>query len=113
MSTSEKPDSEAELRDVLHAWRVDATPSPRFEQAVWRRIAQGETAPGFAGGLFRFFERVFPKPAVAFSYIAILVGVGAGLGYLRSGQHKIEAQSQFESLYVQSVNPYHGVPGRL
>ncbi len=113
MSKSEKPDSEANLRDALHAWSVNATPSPRFEQAVWRRIAQSETPTGFVDSLFRFFTAAFSKPMVAFSYVAILLGIGAGLGYLRSGQHKYEARTQFESMYVQSVNPYHGAPGRL
>jgi hypothetical protein len=101
-----------ELRQVLRQWNVDATPSPRFQENVWKRIARStpETRPNLVSVFAARIESLFRSPALATSYLGVLLFLGTGLGYMQANHTKEEARSQFQSMYVQSVDPYQ-MPG--
>ncbi len=96
------------LRDVLGAWKVDAALSPGFQDGVWRRIARQEARPALTpwGLLAVWINRALARPAVAVSYVAVLLLAGLLAGYW---QARVETARETESLgarYVQMLDPY-------
>jgi hypothetical protein len=102
MNTNQRGDDE--LNAVLREWVVDSAPPTRFEEQVWRRIARVRTsgAPTFG----EWLESLFNRPALAISYITILLVAGAMTGLWRVKYKSAESETQWRARYVQSVDPY-------
>jgi len=102
-----------QLSAALREWKVDAPPPPSFQERVWQRIAAGEkpVAPPFWSELTGWLEAVFSRPALAVSYMAILLAIGVTTGLLRVEDKRSAAESEWRTRYVQSVDPYL-MPGR-
>ncbi len=94
------------LSRVLGQWKVDATLPPRFQENVWRRIAQQETKAGPRQSFISWIEAAFKRPALVTSYVTVLLFIGLTAGYLQAHDKMLDEQSRERTLYVQSVDPY-------
>src|SRR5262245_5351757 len=96
------------LSRVLRAWRVGASLPPRFQDEVWRRIARSE-ATGQRGWWKAFqqsIESAFRRPALAASYLAILLLVGLSAGLIQAKHDAARMDDALGARYLQTVNPY-------
>lgn len=96
------------LSKALKEWRTDASLPPRFQEQVWQRIALAEskTTRNWWQVLIGRAESMFVRPALAVSYVAILLFLGLATGYWHADQKTARAESHWRTLYVQSVDPY-------
>ena len=81
---------------------------PRFQEQVWRRIAQAE-APAPAQGwtqVAQWIARAFAQPSLAVSYATALLVAGLLAGYLQGRQDNNRAQHELSTRYVQMMSPY-------
>lgn len=95
------------LGPVLQYWKVNAALPPRFHDEVWRRIQLTE-ARRVAGwrGLLDVVEGAFGRPALAISYVAILVLAGLSIGFTQARQASERIDRALGVRYVRSVDPY-------
>jgi len=95
------------LGRALQQWKVDAALPPQFGEAVWRRIALAEIKrePWWAN-LSHVVEAAFRRPALAISYLAILLLTGLSIGFIQGRQESARLDAALETRYVQSVDPY-------
>src|SRR2546426_466480 len=102
---SEKLD---ELNRLLKGWRVSTPLPPRFQEKVWRRIESAEDRRRVHPGelIRRWVESIVPRPAVAASYIGILLVLGFVGGMWQAQEHNARTQQTIERKYVQSIDPY-------
>jgi hypothetical protein len=108
MKTNLRPE-EGPLDSSLREWRINTPLPPRFQEAVWRRIA--DAAPGnettTLWAVFQnWFQAAFSRPAVAVAYALVLLCLGSGTGYWRAREKTARIESTLGSRYVQSVDPY-------
>src|SRR5437867_170579 len=97
------------LSRTLREWRVCAPLPPRFHEEVWGRIARAEAErrSRSIGQIFaQWVETTFSRPAVAASYVGLLLFVGLSTGYWQAQGKSAQAESQGRMLYVQSVDPF-------
>ena len=94
------------LSNVLGHWKVDATLPPRFQENVWRRIAQKEVEASPRQSFISWIEAALKRPALVTSYVTVLLFIGLTTGYLRGHDKTMREQSHERTLYVQSVDPY-------
>ena len=96
------------LSKLLSTWKPEAQLPPRFQESVWHRIACAETepAPGCFKAIAVWIETAFSRPALAISYVALLLLTGVGAGYWHGEGRVTHAQSEWRSRYVQAVDPY-------
>lgn len=107
MKSNQETNSDERLRALLKTWTVEATPAPRFQEHVWQRIARSSRPePSGFEILFSWLENITRQPALAFAYLAILLVIGLGAGFVQAQKVQAQARSQFEAMYVQSVDPY-------
>jgi hypothetical protein len=99
-------ENDRSLGGVLGQWKVDATLPPRFQENVWRRIAQQEAKVSPRPSFITWLEAAFKRPALVTSYVTVLLFIGLTTGYLRGHDQTMREQSQERTLYVQSVDPY-------
>ena len=104
----ELTENDEPLRQLLREWVVDITLPPRFQEQVWRRIAhsEAEAKPSLRQAFTHWLETTFNRPALAVSYVAVLLIAGLTTGYVQAQDKSARAESQWRSLYVQSVDPY-------
>ena len=107
-----KPDnpmqSEQELRQVLHEWKVEAPLPPRFQERVWRRIERSEPqAPVPAWVLlWQRLSALLARPSLAVSYVTVLLLAGLLAGYWQVRVTRAQADENMGARYVQSVDPF-------
>jgi hypothetical protein len=100
------------LRPLLKEWRVEASLPPRFQENVWRRIENLDASSVTLWQLIRQrLESTFARPAVAVSYVTVLVAVGLVLGAKQGQLRSARAEVQLEARYVQSIDPYQKIHG--
>ena len=103
----EKQKDEA-LSNLLHTWKPEAQLPPRFQEAVWNRIACAETpsTQTLWQAISARIEAALRRPALAVSYVAVLLFAGLGAGYWHAEGRTTQAQSEWRTRYVQTVDPY-------
>jgi len=108
MSENRSSEKDEALSKLLRTWKPEAQLPPRFQEAVWRRIECAETSrtPSLFQTLAIWVERTFSRPALAVSYVAILLVTGVGAGYWHAEDKAAQAQSELRTRYVQSIDPY-------
>lgn len=108
MKPNQEPENDERLHAVLREWKPDVSLPPRFQEQVWRRISRAEAQPAPSlGQIFaRWMESTFTRPALAASYVTLLLLIGLTTGYVRAQDKSAQAQSQWRAMYVQSVDPY-------
>jgi hypothetical protein len=103
-----KPENQDDaLRKLLKEWRAEALLPPHFQEAVWRRIE--EKTPGTVSiwiAVRRWIETALPRPALAVSYVVLLLVVGATAGWTRAQDTNTHVKTQLGERYVQVLDPY-------
>ena len=100
--------NEDPLKATLKQWNVSASLPPRFQEGVWRRIEQTEVIkqPSWFANAALLADRLFARPALAYSYVVVLLAVGLTAGYFKSQQDAEGLRAELASRYVQSIDPY-------
>ena len=110
MKAEQLTNVDARLRTLLKDCEVAATLPPRFQEQVWRRIARREQQPSvwfsLRTSLAQWINAELPRPALAVSYVAILLVIGASAGWAQAQQERLRVSTQMSQRYVQSVDPY-------
>ena len=111
MKANKPGDHEEALRKVLKEWRVDAAIPPRFQERVWRRIEHTERAPGPIAPsgwavIAHWIGTMLPRPALAASYVAILLAIGVTAGWAQAQQETRRVKSELGERYVRVLDPY-------
>ena len=103
------PDPKDEtLSKLLQTWKPDGQLPSRFQEAVWQRIqrADADVRIPFWQWLRVRIEVALARPALAVSYVAILLFAGLGAGYWQAEGKTTHAVSEWRARYVQTVDPY-------
>lgn len=108
MKTTDSTENDQPLNDVLAQWKVETSLPPRFQELVWRRIDEAEARRPERSltTLLHWIDSAFRRPTLALSYVTVLLFVGLGAGYLQAQNKTAQAESKWQALYVQSVDPY-------
>jgi hypothetical protein len=108
MKTTNPSDNDQPLNEVLVQWKVESSLPPRFQEQVWRRIetAEARKPEGSLTVVLRWLDAAFRRPALALSYVTVLLFVGLGIGYWQAQDKTAQSESKWQALYVQSVDPY-------
>ncbi len=106
MNENRNPDEALDV--LLRQWSVAEHLPPRFQEKVWRRIAQAEehTQPTTVSRLLRLLEVVLPRPKVALVYMALFLALGVATGTLTAEAKSNRVESELGLRYVQSIDPY-------
>jgi hypothetical protein len=99
-------ESEGPVRKLLHDWKVTTPLPPRFSEGVWRRIERAQARPSPIDALRAWLADVMPRPAVALSYITILLMIGIVTGQWQARVKAGQLHSELSQRYVQTVDPY-------
>jgi hypothetical protein len=108
MKTSEPSNHDEPLRKVLKEWRCDAPLPPRFQEQVWQRIerAQAPATPSVWAFISHWIGTVLPRPALAASYVALLLTVGVTAGWAQARQESARVKDELGQRYVRVLDPY-------
>ena len=108
MKTNEPSNHDEALGKVLKEWRTDASLPPRFQEGVWRRIerAQAQAAPSMWATIPHWIVTVLPRPALAASYVAILLAIGVTVGWAQGHQQTARVKDELSQRYVRVLDPY-------
>jgi len=108
MPDNRPSENDEALSKLLKTWKPEAQLPPRFQEAVWHRIESAEAArsPGLLQTIAAWVERTFNRPALAVSYVTILLFAGVGAGFWHAEGKTVQAQSDLRARYVQTVDPY-------
>jgi hypothetical protein len=107
--------SDAELREKLAAWRIEACLPPDFQQRVWKRIAVREVANSDFSLLAWLKSFSNPDPGLSFRRLAltaVVIGllVGTTTGVVEASRWNSATWNRLEAKYVQSIDPYQRIP---
>ena len=109
-----KPNDDAPLDALLQEWKVKPSLPPRFNEQVWRRIERAETVPSPSVSLATVFANwigtMLPRPALATAYVAVLLVIGASVGWSQARQETARVSSDLSARYAQAVDPYQANP---
>jgi hypothetical protein len=98
---------------ALREWEIKEPLPPRFGERVWQRIAREEAhAPaGFSALLSNWIAQALARPALAVSYVTVLLMAGLLAGYWHAQTEKARTLESLSARYVQMINPYeaHGM----
>jgi len=108
MKTNEPGNHDEALRKVLKEWRTDASIPPGFQEGVWRRIerAQAPIAPSVWAVVAHWIGTVLPRPALAASYVAVLLAIGVTVGWAQAYQETARVKDELSQRYVRLLDPY-------
>jgi len=95
------------LREVLHAWEVSTRPAPRFNAAVWQRIAaqKEQSAPTILVMVREWFLVQLPKPAYATAVLLLTVVLGGAAANARAVQAREQYRLDSARQYLASIDP--------
>lgn len=96
------------FRKVLATWKVNASLPPRFQEGVWNKIKRAEDSrlPTLIESFNALLARAFAKPALAVSYVVLLLMAGLSVGYLQAQTQQSRMENQLAARYVESIYPY-------
>jgi len=108
MSLKHPADNDASLRTELQQWKVQRPLPPRFAEGVWQRIERAEATerPALFDAWRAWLTSVMPRPAVAVSYIAVLLAIGIATGQWQARLKASRLDNELEQRYVQTIDPY-------
>ena len=100
-------ENHTQLDRALQEWRVTLPLPPRFQDRVWKRIERAEVPHiSLAEAAQAWFATLFTRPAFAVAYVSVLLATGLALGSMQASHKAARWDRQFESRYVQSIDPY-------
>jgi len=108
MNTNEPGSDDETLRKLLKEWRSETSLPPRFQESVWRRVerAQSPVPPSLWLVIVHWIGAVLPRPALAVSYMVVLLTGGATFGWAHARQETTHIMDNLSQRYVRVVNPY-------
>ncbi len=108
MKTNDPGNHDEPLRKVLKEWRSYAPLPPRFQDQVWRRIGRGQTqaVPSVWAVIAHWVGTVLPRPALAASYVAVLLTIGVTAGWAQARQETTRVKDELGQRYVRVLDPY-------
>ena len=95
------------LRKVLHEWHGAELP-PRFQENVWREIdrkARRRPAVPILSVIAYWINTRLPQPALAVSYMTVLLAVGLTFGWKHASQQNARVKEEMSQRYVQVLDP--------
>jgi len=92
---------DARLGALLRASRPSPSLPPRFQESVWRRIAEAE-APVKSDSWLDALAALVLRPRFAFATVAVLILAGAFLGAYHGTQ---AARQDAQAQYLAAVAP--------
>ena len=106
MNSSTPDDNEARLRDLLREAHPAPLLPPRFQEGVWRRLAQIEAKSGTTTttGWFEQFVAGLLRPAYASIGVASMMLLGTWLGVRNGKQQSYQTE---QTRYLAAVSPFH------
>ncbi len=114
MKTNNSNENETSLRALLQESKQEASLPPRFQEQVWRRIERAETAPvptvSLATVFANWLTNLLPRPALATAYVAVLLIIGASVGWSQARQETARVTGELSARYAQAVDPYRTTP---
>jgi hypothetical protein len=107
--------SDAELREKLAAWRIEAQLPRDFRQRVWKRIAVREAANVDPPWLTSLKSRLISATRVSvprLALTAVVVGllIGTTTGVIEASRWNSATWNRLEARYVQSIDPFQRIP---
>ena len=103
------PDPNADrLSQILGDWKVTTPLPPGFQEQVWRRIERTQqpgTLPIWTL-VTHWIGAALPRPALAASYIAILLTIGVTAGWAQGRQESARMKDELGRRYVHVLDPY-------
>jgi hypothetical protein len=107
-NTNEQGSHDEALHRLLKEWRTDAPLPLRFQEAVWRRIerAQAPAPPSVWDVAADWIGTVLPRPALAASYVAILLAIGVSAGWTQARQETVRVKGELGERYIRVLDPY-------
>lgn len=111
MNDNELGNYDEGLRNLLKEWRMDAPLPSRFQEGVWRRIERAEQVSAPAqhstwSSITHWISTILPRPALAASYVALLLTIGATAGWARAQQVTARVNSELGERYVRVLDPF-------
>lgn len=108
MKNTEPEKHDLSLHKVLKEWRIDGPLPSRFQEAVWQRIECREVQGGPSGWgvIVRWIGAVLPRPALAASYLSILLAIGLTAGWAQGRQETARIKSELGERYIRVLDPY-------
>src|SRR2546423_250009 len=108
MKTNQPGENDEALHKVLREWRTNTSLPPRFQEEVWGRIerAQAPTAPSAWAVIIHWIGAVLPRPALAASYVAVLLAIGVTVGWAQAGEEPARVKDDLGQGYVRVLDPY-------
>lgn len=94
------------LRRLLGEWRSEVPLPPRFQEEVWRRVGRAQATPSIWAVVAHWVGAVLPRPALAASYVAILLTVGVTAGWAQARQETARVKGELARHYVRVLDPY-------
>ncbi len=108
MNRKETDNRDEALGKLLQEWRFDNSLPPRFQEGVWRRIAQ-VTSPARASlwsAISTWIATMLSRPALASAYVALLIAIGVTAGWTEGRQENARVKSSLGEQYVRMLDPY-------
>ena len=108
-------EADAKLSRLLRECKVETNLPPRFQEQVWRRIERVEAqAKVHLWHTFtQWVDSTINRPALAVSYVAVLLFVGLTTGYFQAQDKSLQTEARWRTAYFQSVDPYQVPRNRL
>jgi hypothetical protein len=108
MKTNKPENRDEALSHLLKQWQPDASLPPRFQEQVWRRIERAQAPASFSVRLViaHWIGAVLPRPALAASYVALLMVVGVAAGWEHAHQETTHVRDELGQRYVRVLDPY-------
>ena len=98
------------VRKLLRDWKVTTRLPPGFQEGVWRRIERAQAAqpsvPSAWALIAHWIGTALPRPALATSYVAVLVAIGVTLGWAQARQETARLKDELGQRYVRVLNPF-------
>ncbi|MGD0814999.1 MAG: hypothetical protein ABSA83_15445 [Verrucomicrobiota bacterium] len=108
MNTNEPGKRDEALHGLLKEWRADAQLPARFQDGVWRRIERAQTPAASPDWdvVAGWIGRLVPRPALAASYVAILLTIGVTTGWTQARQETARVKGELADRYIRVLDPY-------
>jgi hypothetical protein len=108
MKTDEPGNRDEALRRLLNEWRPEVSLPVRFQEQVWQRIERSQTPvlPSVWTMIAHWIGTVLPRPALAVSYMAVLLVIGVTAGWAQARQETTHIRDELAQRYVRVLDPY-------
>lgn len=110
MQTNQSGKHDNPLHKVLQEWHPDVSLPLGFQERVWRRIERAQApapvAPSMWVTVSHWIETLLPRPALAASYVAVLLAVGVTAGWTQAHRDITHVKNELGQRYVRVLDPY-------